>query len=217
MWDELTGGSPESDVMDVLGLDPETYNKFRTLLLDRKTDEIRKRPVEHVFVEYLIQQMGNIGELTKVISDATKDKSHNSRIAAIRVRAELYDRVLDRGKELGMFKLRPDGALNRGMSGIDESMLAELSVSEIKIKFASAVRETVKMMKEFGEHTILESSPGELHYGDPLKPESEGVSDDGGVIFAPRSKADAPAKPSKTARAKGSKHSSKARGRRRFE
>lgn len=213
IWDELSKGHSESEVADLMGLDAEVYERLKTMMLDRKTDELRKRPIEHVYVEYLINQLSNIGALSDIIKETKKD-SPNSAIAAIRARAELYDRLLTKGQECGVFAKVPDRkVLSIGVA------FQDLTTPDIKIRFAQAVADMARMMKRFGDHTIIDAPVSDLHYGEALADEHSESDDDEAEVKAPPTKYDAVKavpKATKTARARNSKSSKHARGRKAF-
>ncbi len=206
IWDILSQGRSDSDTAELMGLDAETYNILKEKLLDNKTNELRKRPIEHVFVEYMLNQIGNIGELTGLIRRAKKDKQYNSAISAIKVRADLQDRVLEKGMELGVLK--------KGVAAGQDlaRFVADMTADDIRLTFVRAISEMGKMMKTFGEHDIIDATPGELHYGEPLA-EDEGHGATGASeVVAPPSKEDIPTSSAK-GKAKMSKSTKAIRGR----
>jgi hypothetical protein len=210
IWDKLISGEGDADTMDLMGIDPDTYNKLKSMLLDKKTDELRKRPIEHVYVEYMIWQMQNIGTVTSIINEARADKQHNAAIAAVRTRADLYDRLIGKGQECGIFKKAPE----QHRIGVT-AMVTDLTSDEIKVEFATAVSVMTKMMRKFGDGDITAAPIDTIHYGEVLEEE------DHAVVIAPRAKGAAPVEAprarSRTGKAKTSKGSKHARGRRAFK
>lgn len=153
----------------------------------------------------MLSQIANIGELTDIVKKSKKAKQYNSAISAIRVRADLHDRILTKGQEFGVFKRTADSG------AIDLSrMVADMTSDQIRITFVKAISEMGKMMRTFGDHSIIDATPGQIHYGEALPDTEKSGSPE--IVVAPPSKDDAP-KASKTGRSNMSKTSKAIRGR----
>lgn len=202
IWDALTTGETESDIMDLLGVDGETYAKLKDMLLDKKTEELRTRPVEHIYAEYVINQIQNVGACTDILVAAKKDESHAAAVAAVRARAAIYDNMLTKGQELGLFK--PVG----GKQNAGPIIAVDMTNTEIKVELAKAIREVVAMMRKFGDGDITSIPTGPIHYGEAIDATPRADA----IVVAPKSKGDR----SSTAKAKSSKASKRSRGRKSF-
>lgn len=231
IWDLLLDGNTDKDIIDLTGLEAEAYKVLRTRLLEEKAAELQSKPAEHVYVEYVIWQSQGIVDLTKMIGDFKKSKQYNAMVGAVRVRAELYDKLIARGQEFGVFKKTPERK-----EVVGGFILADLTSDKLRTMVTGALSDLDKLMRRYGDRDIIEMDGGPVHHGPRLL-------EDGGVVTevaaAPPAKDDPVSVPpvapepagskalkeplmlappvrakSKHARARTSKQSSKARGRR---
>lgn len=201
IWMELCKGTPDGEIIDLTGLDHDTYHSLKRQLVEEKALDMKSKPPEHVYVEYVIAQTRNINDLTDMIKEFKNTKQYNAMVGAVKARADLQDKLISRGQELGVFKKMPDQ--KQIVAGV---VVAEMTREDIKLAITNAVNQMNKMMTDYGDGDLLSLSPGELHYGPALPPATTSVADStGDEIIAP---------PTKTVRSVTSKTSKAARGRR---
>jgi len=201
IWEMLSKGETDRDIMDLLGLPLETYMALKFQAIDDKAQELRAKPPEHVYVEHLLLQGQNIKDLTDMITEFKTTKQYNAMVGAVKARAALYDSLLTKGQECGVFKKTPER--RELVAGV---VVADMSSDQLKAAITSAIGGLDGMMRKYGESDIMDVMPDALHYG-PALPAPEAELDKPKVV-APKVKG------SKTARAKTSKTSKSARGKR---
>jgi hypothetical protein len=180
----LSQGKSDKYIMKKMGLASEDYDSLKVAMFDAKADEVRARPNEHVYVEYIINQAGNIRDLTKMVKEFHKSKQYNAMVGAIRARAEIYDKLIAKGQEFGLIKKTPER--KEIVAGV---LVAELSNTDLKRAVVGELNMLDKLTKKFGDGDILElEAPGDLHHG-PALPPASGASDDRPKIKAKRVKA----------------------------
>lgn len=226
IWDLLLDGNTDKEIIELTGLEAEAYKALRQKMLEEKAAELQAKPAEHVYVEYIIWQTQGIVDLTKMLDKFRETKQYNAMVGAVRVRAELYDKLIAKGQEFGVFKKTPER--KEIVGGL---VLADLSSDKLRAMVTGALSELDKLMRRYGDTDFIDIEAGPVHHGPRLL-------EDGGAVIevaeAPPAKDDpAPApvgskaipappsvitpprpKGSKNVRARTSKHSSKARGRR---
>ncbi len=212
IWKQLIEGDDEVDIADDLGLDLDVFQNFKRRLIDKKAQDASGKAVEHVFVEYMLQQLGNVHELTELIvelkeySEGKGDlaKVASARVAAVKARSSIYDSILTKGQDTGVFKREP----SKVVGGF---VLADMATPELRAIVVEAVANLGTMMRTYGSHGLKEMriERDSLHHGPALPPAPE----EGGEIIEVEVTTSAP----KSRRGKGKKNrnSSKSRGRRR--
>lgn len=197
VFESLCEGMLDSDIMTALGADPETYAKIRAKAFDLKSDEIRTRSSEHTYVQYFIDQSQNLRELGTMLKSFRKTKQYNAMLGAIKLRSDLTDKLIAKGQELGLIAKRAER--REIVAGI---VIKDLSNDQLRRTAQRELAALNKMMGEMGDASILDLDPGALHHGPALPP-----------VIEAEAKEDTIAAPTKHARARQSKVSSKARGR----
>jgi hypothetical protein len=228
IWDLLLEGNTDKEIIELTGLEAEAYKHLRQRLVEEKAAELTSKPAEHVYVEYLIWQSQGIVDLTKMMDQFRKTKQYNAMVGAVRVRAELYDKLIAKGQEFGVFKKTPERK-----EIVGGFVLADLTSDKLRTMVTHAVSDLDKLMKRYGDADIIEISSGPTHHGprlieasgeavevpeapmakdDPL-PEAKGTkvfTEAPSIVAAPKAKG----KSAKRVKARTSRQSSKARGRR---
>lgn len=167
IYEKLASGLSDNEVMEEMGLLPDEYNQLKTAMLDNKADEIREKPVEHTFVEYLINQSTNIRDLTNMIQDFYRTKSYGPMVGAVRARAEIFDKILTKGQEFGLIHKEPDK--KQILAGV---AVTELSNKQLRKMIKGELKILGKLQKQFGEKNLLELPEHESLYSGPrLMPE----------------------------------------------
>ncbi len=200
IWEQLCKGDADSDIMDYTGLSPEVYGILKHQVLDDKALELRNKPSEHVYVEYVLAQQQNISDLTDMIVSFKKTNQFNALVGAIRARADLHDKLIAKGQEFGIFRKEPE---RRTILGV---LVTEMTRADLKTAITGAIGSLDKMMSMYGDSNIIDVPTGDLHYGKALPPPS---SESASAPVAPKAK--------KTARAKTSRMTKRARGRKPFK
>lgn len=158
----LSEGKSEHEVADELGIDLELVKALQTQMYEVKTEELKGRPVEHTFVEYMIRQMANIHDLTEIINELKSTKQYNqTTVGAIRARAEIWDKIMAKGQECSVIKKAPE----RKEVGVVQ-LVAELSNTELRKEIAASMSKLVSMVERHGETDFMKlPAPKELHVG----------------------------------------------------
>jgi hypothetical protein len=159
---EMVGGSSETDIMDILGLDAEQFREARKFMLEMRADEIRGKPREHVYIEYTIKQEQNIKDLNTLISQLDDTKQHNAVVGAIRLRSDILDKIIERGQEFGLLRREPQR--KEIVAGV---MVAEMATPELRKAIVGEIGKLNDLVKRFGDGGIMAMEPGPLHYGEP--------------------------------------------------
>lgn len=174
LWGLLMEGHSDSEARDALGLDLDTYKNVKLRCLDRKAQELRKTPIEHTYAQYILDQCQNIRELTDAIAKYKKDdKTSNALIGAIRLRADLYDRVMTKGQECGIIHKAADK--KQVVAGV---VVTDLTSDGIRTAIQNELAQINELMSSHGETSFMDVKAGALHHGPALPAATHAVDDD---------------------------------------
>jgi len=166
LFNALTAGYSDEEAASELGLDLEEIHKLKSEMLDFKADELRRMPIEHVYVEYMISQMVNINDLTKMIKIYKDDpKSSNAAVGAIRTRSEIIDRIFTKGQDTGLIQKAP--AKTESLFGV---LIADLTDSKLNELMQQKIKELNSLVSgtEVVDITALPSPNDHLYDGPAL-------------------------------------------------
>lgn len=175
---KLVEGKNDEEIADDMNVSINEIKKIKKHLYDEKSLEIRNKPVEHVYVEYMLSQMQNIEDLSRLIEDNrnVSAKGLSAVVGAIRTRADIYDRILAKGQECGLIKKVPNRT--ESVFGI---FVEDLSNKELRNLIVKQVDGLGSLVNRFGEQNILElPAPEILHQGPKL--DQEFLRDDENTI-----------------------------------
>lgn len=204
IYEGMMDGQSDVEIMDDLDLDSQTFMLCKKFLLQMKANEIDASTSGEVFGRYLIAQEQNIGDLNDLIRNLNHKSQYNALVGAIRLRADITDRIVTTGQTLGMIDKEPEKKVI--IAGIN---VHEMKDRDLKRGVVKAVAGLQKLISRYGDTQKLGDMEieGSLHYGEKAKlPQDEMTAVIGPPVM------DKKKKPKGKARAKSHKRSA---GRRR--
>lgn len=162
----LCDGTDETDVLDEMGLNAEEYEKLKHRMFEVKSAELQSTPPEHFYIQYIIDQTKNIKDLTDIVDQFKDTRQPTALVGAIRVRAEILDKIIAKGQEFGILKKTPNRT--EIVAGV---AIAELSDGDLKKQILNSIGSLGTLLGKYGDKDILDVSPGILHSG-PALPEA---------------------------------------------
>lgn len=165
-YDALLSGMDMSELRDDLALDEDDFKAVLVHMYDAKAEEVRNRPTEHVYVQYIIDQCRNLGDLTKVISEFKTTRQHSAMVSAIKARSDIQDKIIERGQQFGIIAKAPEGG-GQLVAGI---VIAELTNTELKQAIMRELKEAQRFMTEYGDTNFIDVKVSEVHRGPALPP-----------------------------------------------
>ena len=150
----LTLGYSEDEIAAELGVRLGTFRQLKKTLLEFEVRDILKKPITQTFIEYMIAQENCLKDLAGVLnptpgaSGTVRELNPAVTIQGIRLKSEIFDKILQRGQELGVIskdrKVLPDEA---AMGDEELKRLAEAEfqnlrglIDDLKIPKAKIVR-----------------------------------------------------------------------------
>lgn len=165
IYTRMLNGLSDQEIAEEMGLSLEDFTNLKQTMMEVKSTEVRNKPDEHVYVEYMIEQNKNIKDLTDMIAEFKSKKDSKSMVAAIRARADILDKLLTKGQEFGFVHREPHR--KEIVAGV---AIQELSSDKLRELVMGELAEMNRMMKTFGDQNIIDiSEPKELHYSKEKK------------------------------------------------
>lgn len=162
----ITEGKSEDDICSSLALDsPDELDPLLERYYAELIDKIRHKSPERQFTDYLTQQSRGIWALDQLVRDLrTKDGKFTASVAgsivsAVRARADIIDRIQERGQKLGMLKKELKQRMVKGIPA------AQLSPDQLR----GAIYAQVKQLAELQELDVLpleDLDPGDIYRED---------------------------------------------------
>lgn len=122
----VAAGKSDAEIAVDLGLAERDVFSLRQLAMKQELDRYAGN-TEEAFAGYAIFMAQRIDDLRKLHATLKKSKQGSAAVGAIKAQAELYDRILKRGEELGLITKVGDGSKARNLIGMaDEELAAEL-------------------------------------------------------------------------------------------
>ena len=123
----LGEGKTDDEIKLELGLADNELLNHRTTVVEEERNKTGRPPVE-VFVEYQLRQLKHIDDLEEVRAKAQESGQLGHAVSATKAKAELLDKIIQRGQELGVYhregqKLTIKGAM--GLVHMSPRQLAE--------------------------------------------------------------------------------------------
>lgn len=156
-------GKLDNEIMAEMGLDPDDYKRLKAAMFDAKADEVRAKPTEHVYVQYMIDQTQNIKDLTAMITEFKSTKQYNAMVGAIRARSEILDKLIEKGQEFGLIHKEPNR--NEIVAGV---LVADLTNKQLKAAITTELKLLSDMTRRYGDINIMDLAPGQIHRGPGL-------------------------------------------------
>jgi hypothetical protein len=164
LYHELVDGhETESSIAEIMGWDPELFRRIKKTMLDEKSDEIRTKPREHVYVEYCISQQQNIRDLNDLIKGLDAKQQYNALVGAIRLRSDIYDKIVSKGQEFGLIRKEPER--KEVIAGI---LVSDMSSDDIRQAIVTQLTSIKDLMGKFGDKDLMSLEVGKVHYGRAL-------------------------------------------------
>lgn len=206
IYSSLVEGTLDVDIAAEMGLEAEEFQALKVAMFDAKADEVRARPTEHTYIQYVIDQSQNVRALTSMIEEFKESRQYNAMVGAVKARSEIHDKLVKFGQEFGL--IHREASKSQLLVG---HVVADMTNKQLKSAITGELAMLNKLQKRYGgDKGMMDMEPGALHTGPKLLASAMGDERvvDAGAELAVKTRAQKPAKKkkaSKTARAKNNK------------
>ncbi len=173
IYDYLARGKRDVYIMEKMGLDSETYDEIKKLMLETKAESIRTQPREHYFIEYQIEQRRGIKDLDDLIRNLDANSQYNALIGAIRLRSDIVDKIVNRAQEFGL--VRKEAERKEMIGGF---IIAQLGAEDLRKEIIAQTKLMGDVMGKYGEKDFMALPPAPLHFGPSINVTGESVTED---------------------------------------
>jgi hypothetical protein len=177
IFELLSQGKNKDDIAEEIGIGAEKVESLIKRLIDFKTEEYQNKPIEHTYFEYVINQLKNIADLTKLINKNINKKSStrslSAVVGAIKARSEIHERILKSGQECGVIRRAPDR--KETVHGV---YIAELTAADLKHAIVSQYEKLKKLTTGEQENIIDIPVTQDLYYGESINIKDEEIKID---------------------------------------
>jgi hypothetical protein len=166
IYGRLSQGASEEAVIAEMGISADDFGRLKAAMFDHKADEVRTRPIEHIYVDYVIKQTENVRDLTAMIAEFSCTKQYNAMVGAVRARSEIYDKMISIGQSCGLIKKAAER--REIMAGV---IVADLTNQQLKKAITKELGDLNVLMKRYGDKDMSAVEVGVLHHGERLLPD----------------------------------------------
>ena len=144
------------EAQEVEGWSDLDADYFARKLIETEVAIVKDRPIEEVFVDYVLKQTALVKDLEAVKKNFGKSNQFNALVGAIKAQSDIHDKIIARGQEFELIHKAPTG-----MKFIGSIAVADLSVEEVN----------ELMTRELGTLAALKAS----NFGDTITVTDSGV------------------------------------------
>lgn len=152
-------GSSDEEAQALLGVSPAKFIKIKKALYDQEAERLASTPTEHVYAQYVMNQIRCVKDLDELYKACKDQKNSNAGVGAIRARSDIFDKIIKTGQEFGILERKPEE--KRIIAGV---MVAQLSNDQLRQAITSSIGQLNEMVATFGDLDITKIAPGQLHY-----------------------------------------------------
>lgn len=158
--DHVAAGQTDAWIIAKLGLGSDEYWDMKRRVFRSQVDAFQRRTTEEIYAEYVTQQAACIHDLSSVVEAARAKKPPDlkAQIATIKLRSDIYDRIIRTGQDFGIIERKAE---RREIAmGV---VLADLSDEDLRARISGELTGLQDLMGKFGDKNLLELRPGRLH------------------------------------------------------
>lgn len=158
----LEDGKTHEDIAVLLGLDWADYETLVREYYEHESEDVRNKTTEQVYVDYVREQIRNIRDLTAILEQFKESKQHSAMVGAVRARSDIYDKIIDRGQQLGFIDKKPETKLIAGV------IVAQLSNKELRAAITEELGHLDSLVARYGDgQNLRDRTPGPIHLPTP--------------------------------------------------
>lgn len=179
----MVEGYDDDDIMDQLSLSDEQYAVVKKFVFSSLGDEEETKGPKERFAQYMIETQRDISDINALIGNLNDKRQYSTVLAAIRLRGELRDKIIDTGQTLGVIAKEPERRVIVG--GI---AVASLEDKELRRGVVTAIAGLSGLLQRYGGDggvNLRQVTPGPLHYGEAAV-EAEAIDTEGTSADEPK-------------------------------
>lgn len=159
------------DIAREMGLSWKDFEELRAEFFRLEEETLRKKTDEEWFAEYVLLQQRNVNDLTKMLEELRDQRQPNAMVGAIKARADIYDRIVEKGQEFGFISKEPERKEIVGGVAVHN-----LSAVELREAITATAAATAALLMRYGgareilpDAKIIDVTPGDLYQSAPKR------------------------------------------------
>jgi hypothetical protein len=162
----LVSGASEEEILTTLHIDHAQLRKLEETLYSNESHEIASEKTDRTFAKYRIDQRRNIKALDELISELDGNTQYNAVVGAIRLRADLQDRIIKTGQELGCIK---KAATETHHTHAVAVAISQMSAGDLRTEIKKMGASSQEKIERYSDKPFLELPEAPMYYGDAVK------------------------------------------------
>lgn len=163
----LMANKTDLAIQEEMSLDTGDYNALKSELYEQEKTDINDKSVEDVFIAFGHRMEGCINDLDEIIKDK-KGTNPNAVVGAVRAKADIINKIIDRGQEFGLIEKVPERKVV--VAGL---LVSKLDTKQLRKLISKQVGELGQIMDKYGDATMTELDPAPPPALPPASPEEE--------------------------------------------
>lgn len=148
----LQQGKTDFKIQEEMSLNTGDYNALKAELYEQEKADINGKSVEDVFIDFTHKMEGCIKDLDNMILSPTAKANHNALVGAIRAKADLINKIIDRGQEFGLIEKVPEK--KQIVGGL---LIGKLDNNELRKLITKQVKDMGALMDRYGEESMADA------------------------------------------------------------
>lgn len=136
------------------GVSPAKLAQYKRVIISKEQATLSHRPPEELYIEHRLMVMDDVHALADIGAKAVKGKQFAAATNARRARAQLLDKLFDRGQEVGVI---PRAAKRHEVIG--GLLVAQLTERELLSHIHSTAMATKALISKYGGASFSDMSP----------------------------------------------------------
>lgn len=163
LYELRVDGFSDAEIAKTLRISHSELTRLDETLYAELAFEVASEKPDRTFAKYKLEQRRNIKALNELVHELDGNTQYNAVLGAIRLRAELLDRIIDTGQKLGVMA---KAATRHEHSGAVAHLVSQMSPPQLRDSIKQLSQNVQQMVDRHGDKKFLELEEGEMYYGE---------------------------------------------------
>ncbi len=145
----VAAGESDHNICVELDVKPSELTTLKKRVFEQEATDVNSRTTVDTFVEYKLKMDRICDDLDGIHEGAAGARQYTAAMGALKAKAQIIDKVIDRGQELGL--INRAAKKHEVLGGV---AVAHLDDTQLLDKMKEIHRKTTSFITEYGEHSI---------------------------------------------------------------
>ncbi len=156
------GGADDDAIRTKMDIPHGKFRQLKREAISYERTHLRGQTTEDVYLEYKLSQKRLTGWLERMISEFAKEAQSGPQVAAIKAIADINDRVIKTGQEMGILERASEPG-----QGTGGNLFADLSTAALRKVITSLAGEYAALEAKYGSQKIIDVEYGSTYHDPP--------------------------------------------------